>query len=173
MSYYNNIHFADLSEEHLEMLRNWRNTDEVKQFLVNKNHIKADEQIKWFAELDKRKNIYYIVYYENTAIGCASLVNIDYKKKTAQPGFFIGNIKFRNHPVAVFSVYKLIERAFNDLKLNHLESVVLAENKSAIQLYRFLGFGLTPINTELMNSKISRKQFYNNQSVIKKKLFGN
>jgi len=136
------IQLIPLSDQYLELLRNWRNSQEVNRFFRFREHITSQQQKEFFRNLLWHKEKYYILFYEGEPIGCAYIKNIDEKRQKAEPGFFIGELKWHNTPLASASLIKFLDFVFFENEITRLEGYVHCDNLSAIHLYKKLGFDI-------------------------------
>src|SRR5215469_8031030 len=76
-----------LKEEHLEMVRKWRNSDYVRNKMIFREYITPEMQLEWFRKINNDSNYYFIVEYQNKQVG---LVNIkDIADGVGESGFFL------------------------------------------------------------------------------------
>ncbi|WP_108947189.1 hypothetical protein [Shewanella halifaxensis] len=57
------ISFSDIEECDLEMIRQWRNSPEIRQFMVNSEIISPELQKQWFEGLKGDKTRLYSIVY--------------------------------------------------------------------------------------------------------------
>ena len=48
----NDIELIPLKEEHIEIIRNWRNSEDVSQYMYSDEFITPSMQKKWFQSLE-------------------------------------------------------------------------------------------------------------------------
>ena len=137
---YNNIILEPLSENKIELVRNWRNSPEISVNMHYQAHITKDEQIKWFNELQKENCYYFIVRANEKDAGLIHLNKINEKEKTAEVGLFIGEKDFVGTGVALYASSLLLLFAFEKLQLKKLKAKVNSNNITAINYNGFLGF---------------------------------
>ena len=59
------IKLRELKAEDIEMVRNWRNSKEVSQYMYTENHISPEQQKDWFEKISKDSSAqYWIIEYE-------------------------------------------------------------------------------------------------------------
>ncbi|HNR86389.1 MAG TPA: hypothetical protein PKN38_07250, partial [Taishania sp.] len=86
------ITLKPLTEEWLEIVRQWRNQTNVSQFMEFQATISPSEQLTWFKNITNA--YYFIILSDNTPVGLIDVKKIDNVKKTAETGLFIGNQAF-------------------------------------------------------------------------------
>jgi hypothetical protein len=77
------IALKSITENDLELIRNWRNSNSVVKHMFFQYNINHEEQQEWYRKLDKKHNLYFI-YNEQ---GVIHLKNIDWLKKKQKRGF--------------------------------------------------------------------------------------
>lgn len=134
------IKFKDILEadENLkEKIRQWRNKEDIRKFMINQEIISEDEHKKWLEKLKEDDRIkFWIVYFKELPIGIVNLQNIDHKNLTSEWGFHIGEQSYRGIGLSKKILYKLLQIFFNEMKFNILYTKVLSCNKTAINLYK-------------------------------------
>lgn len=136
-----NIIFKKLTEEYIEQVRLWRNSDHVKKYMYTKNHISHDQQKEWFKKIDNDNTRKYFVILTNSILtGLVSFSNIDYKKKSLYWAFYIGNKDKLSSGVGAYMEYYAIDYAISILNMEELYAEVITENSSVISLHKKFGF---------------------------------
>lgn len=135
------VKFLPIEEKHLEIIRNWRNSEEVKKYLIMETYITKEMQKQWYEAIkNKEDEIHWIVEADGNLIGKVDLRKIDKINKTAEWAFYIGEKSARGTGAAVLMEYQLLEYAFCNLKLHKLNCVVLDFNTRVIELHKKFGF---------------------------------
>ena len=134
------ITLTELAEDDIELLRGWRNTPEIANNMEFNGHISSNEQINWFANLNKKPNYYFIISHQNIKIGLIHLNEIDKENQSAHAGLFIAEKKYTGTGVALGASLMLLAFAFNELKLNTVFAKVKQSNTGAINYNKGLGF---------------------------------
>ena len=78
-----------LAEGDIEMVRQWRNSPAISQFMVYRDHITPEMQSSWFASLDPERDLHFIVRYSGNACGLADIKAVDWDQKTFVTGVFL------------------------------------------------------------------------------------
>lgn len=137
---YNNIVLEPLSENKIELVRNWRNSPEILANMQYQAIITKAEQIKWFEELQKENSHYFMVKANEKDAGLIHINKINEQEKTAEVGLFIGEKDFVGTGIALYASSLLLLFAFEKLQLKKLKAKVNSSNKIAIDYNGFLGF---------------------------------
>lgn len=137
----NDIELIPLKKEDLELVRSWRNSPEVSQYMYTDDIISEESQKLWFKKIEKENNsIYWIIRFENEKIGVASLTDIDIKNSKCFWGFYLGTTDIRGKGIGAKIEYKILEYVFENLKLNKLCGEVLSFNENVIRMHEKFGF---------------------------------
>ena len=133
------ISLKKIQKSDLELVRNWRNSDYVKQFMIFKDFISPQMQNEWFLKVDNDNNFYFIISYHNIPIGLANIKDINSELKTAEWGIFLCSPKFLNGVIAIRSTFLLLDFAFENLNIFSLYSTILSSNLSALNFNKQIG----------------------------------
>ncbi len=141
-----------VEERDLEMLRIWRNSAEVNQFMAFREHITIKMQKKWYRSLNMERNYYFIIHYENYPIGLTEIKNIN--NESGDLGIFIADTESLKIPLISFkAIFTIIDFAFTTLKLKALEATILSGNNRAIRFNQSFGFKVLDENCQSENKR--------------------
>ncbi|MEA3479818.1 MAG: hypothetical protein U9R60_16680, partial [Bacteroidota bacterium] len=73
-----NIRFIRLREIDIELIRKWRNSPDITQFMEFRDFISEDMQEEWFESIDTIYNMYYIIEYKGEKVGLINGKNINW-----------------------------------------------------------------------------------------------
>jgi UDP-4-amino-4,6-dideoxy-N-acetyl-beta-L-altrosamine N-acetyltransferase len=139
-----NIEFEnilDANDDLIELVRNWRNSKQVSQYMYTDHHISKEEHDKWVEKLrTKDTTKAWIIKYNGQPVGIAQLSNINYSEKTTEWGFYIADESLRGKGVGSASLLILIEIVFEEMNFNEMTTMVLENNSIAMKLYEKFGF---------------------------------
>ena len=71
------ITLTRLREDDIELVRKWRNSPGIQQYMEYREFITEEMQKKWFESINNLQNFYFIIEYENKKIGLINTSNID------------------------------------------------------------------------------------------------
>ncbi len=145
-----NIVVRRLIYDDIELVRNWRNSSHVNQFMEYRDFISTDMQEKWYKSVNNNHNMYFLIEYKKEKIGIINGKNIDWTKKTTEAGVFIANEKYLNTEVPFLVVLIFGELALMALGLTTYAHV-LKTNERAIRYNKFIGFKLSDGQEEIDN----------------------
>jgi UDP-4-amino-4,6-dideoxy-N-acetyl-beta-L-altrosamine N-acetyltransferase len=134
------IKLLRLGEEHIELVRGWRNDPKINKFMEYRENITEEMQKKWFLSINNDKNFFYIIEYKNQLIGLTEIKKIDYSNQSGEAGIFIYADEYLNSMVAYQVILTLFDFAFNHLKLALVYAYILKSNKRAVRFNKSLGF---------------------------------
>lgn len=127
------LEFKLITKSDLELVREWRMKPEVTKYLYTDPIITSEDQEKWFANLQKTNDEYWILSHKGNAIGYAALRNVS--NISADPGVFIGETKYRGKGLGKLAIEKIQDYAFSVVGLEKLYGPVLSGNYSALMAY--------------------------------------
>lgn|SRR5574344_860310 len=135
------IKLRNLEETDLEMVRNWRNSKEVSQYMYTENHISKEDQIKWFHRIKSDTSCkYWIIEFENKPLGLASITDINSVYDSCFWAFYLGDSSVRGAGIGAKVEYNILSFVFDELKLNKLRCEVFTFNDKVITMHEKFGF---------------------------------
>ena len=132
-----------LTQDDLELVRLWRNDDEIKKYMNFQEYITPEMQQKWFESINNPENFYYIIEYKGDKIGLVNDKNIDWEKKTAEGGMFIWDKRYINSIVPLKVSILILEIAYLLLGWNKTYIKVRKDNQRAIDYNKALGYEIS------------------------------
>jgi UDP-4-amino-4,6-dideoxy-N-acetyl-beta-L-altrosamine N-acetyltransferase len=130
-----------LTKEDIELVRIWRNSPEVSQFMYTENKISVEQQVAWFEKIkDDNTSKFWIIEYDNQKIGLASLTGISNTLSSCYWAFYLGTDIPRGGGIGSKIEYNILEYVFNELKLNKLRCEVMNFNDKVISMHEKFGF---------------------------------
>lgn len=126
-----------LTEDKLELVRQWRNDPKISQFMLFRDHITPEMQQNWFEKINNDNNYYFIIEYKEKEIGLVNIKDIDYSKGEGEAGLFIYDDSFF---ISFHISLCLNDFFFENLSGTQIRAFVLDENKRAIRFNKTLGY---------------------------------
>ncbi len=151
-----------IDESDIELLREWRNSKEVSDYMLTRTIITKEQQLVWFNKIkDDSSCINWIILSkEGKKMGMAGLSQIDRDTKSAVPGLYIGNEKFRNSFFGIEANYKVLSYSFNELGLEKISGTVLSSNSVALKMNLSFGYEIhTLLKDEIIIDGIGQDVF--------------
>jgi RimJ/RimL family protein N-acetyltransferase len=152
------VNLLPLSEEYIELIRNWRNQDHIREMMEYNEVISAAEQLTWFHNLDKQKNKYFLIATNDEFVGLTHLKNCT--DESAEAGLFIGNKKYLGTGIAFYASISILDLSFYELGLSKVDAKVKRTNLDAIRYNSTLGFKEQSIlNEDFLLMTISKENY--------------
>lgn len=156
-----------LSEETLELVRNWRNDTQIAQFMEFRDYISEQDQIHWFSNLQNA--YYFVIYSTGIPVGLIDLKKLDEQRTTAESGLLIGNKEFLGTGIALGASILLLDFAFHELYLQTVTAKINKHNSEAIKYNQLLGFEKQKnLSGDFEEWQINQRQFLSKRSVLEK-----
>lgn len=139
-----NIKLRKLSVDDYLTYHNWRNDTKVMQstsLQLDQYTEKETEQfISMIASQTNSKG--YMIEHKDSreTIGIISLINIDYKNRSAECIIDIGSKDMWGKGIGREAMSLILEFAFNELNLHRVYLQVFSFNERAVNLYKKIGF---------------------------------
>ena len=147
----------------------WRNSEYVNARFIDRRMFTKESHEAWLENFVKTGKVaQFIILLDGKGVGSVYLRDIDYDKKDAEFGIFIGEESARGKGVGTKSASLILEYAFNELKLDKVFLRVYKDNPSAIRSYEKAGFkktdGIEKINDngairEVIFMELEKKDF--------------
>ena len=129
-----------ITAEDLELVRFWRNSQQIRNNMIYKEYITPEMQLKWFETVNNYNNFFYIIQVNNDSIGLIDNKNTDWSIGTTESGLFLFDEKYFDTHYPIAASFILIEIGFFILNGKDAFIKVLRSNKRAIEYNSQLGF---------------------------------
>lgn len=136
------IVLSRLTENDLEIVREWRNKPEVQKYMEYREHITSEMQKVWFNKVNNDNNYYFILEVNGEKSGVFNLKGIDYDKSIAEKGTLIWSDALRGKGIGYRGNVLLLDFAFDVLNLKYVRSHILKDNVINQSLNKKFGFEL-------------------------------
>jgi len=135
------INLTELTRDDIELVRTWRNSPEVAQYMYTDSQITMKQQEAWFERVkDDARSKYWLIEYNERKIGLASLTDINFTLSSCYWAFYIGDNTVRGGGIGSKVEFNVLEYTFNELKLNKLRCEVMTFNDKVIAMHEKFGF---------------------------------
>ena len=124
-----------LKEKDLELLRQKRNSEAVRQKMYFREEISPEMQKKWFESVNNKNN-----GYKGEKIGMVHGKNINYEKRTCEGGIFLWDEKYLSTIIPTLVSVIMNDWSFLLGNYNAIYAKVLKENKTALAYNKLLGY---------------------------------
>ena len=164
------ITLVPLSEAHIELLRNWRNSDFVKKNMQYQGHITETQQLKWFRSLERDTSMYFLIQQDTSFIGCCNMKNIDAELGCAEGGIFLSEEKYLNSLLPIKAIFILYDWVFSNTSVNIIKAEIIKKNNRAIRFNKGLGFTINAEVDNMVFATLTCDDFYSKYRKYKKVL---
>ena len=134
------VKLVRLTEDKIELVRNWRNDPKISQYMEIRDHITVEMQKKWFASINNENNYYFIVNYKGQDVGLTNVKDIDFGKKIGEGGIFIYEDSLLNSDIPFRVIFALNDFCFGNLQLEKMIAHIMDDNQRAIDFNLVLGY---------------------------------
>jgi RimJ/RimL family protein N-acetyltransferase len=158
-----NIRLEPLHVDNIELLRIWRNTNEVRSKMLFQDYISTSDQIKWFNNLDDTQH-YYEIYFKSLLIGFTHVKNINWSKKVGEAGILLGNKDFIDSHIPIIAILMMMNHYFYNYTFNELHAKVRKDNTAALELNLSLGYQIKKEYSKYLLLHINSKKHFKQNS---------
>lgn len=162
-----------LKERDIELVRQKRNSDQIRQFMEYREYITPEMQEKWFRKINNIHNNYFVIQNGNKKIGLINGAQINWEKKeTGSGGVFIWETEYWDTKVPLASSLLLTDTSVL-LGLERTYAKILRDNKKAIAFNKALGYRLIEGEENSYNQRyvLSMKDYVEKRNRLREKLF--
>jgi UDP-4-amino-4,6-dideoxy-N-acetyl-beta-L-altrosamine N-acetyltransferase len=132
------INFINITNDEKEIIRNWRNHENVRNMMYSDHVITIGEHSKFIEGLRTDiKNFYWMVRKNRENIGTISLNRVDFKNFNAYIGIYTNPYLSGMGGLLIGCLKKL---AFDEGRLHTLKLEVIEGNERAVNFYKKAGF---------------------------------
>jgi UDP-4-amino-4,6-dideoxy-N-acetyl-beta-L-altrosamine N-acetyltransferase len=140
-----------LRETDIELLRQWRNSPQINQFMEFRGNISPEMQRDWFKSVDNFDNFYFIIEYQGKKIGLINSSHIEWDTVSSEGGIFLWDEQYYETFVPVWASLCLLETTYFVLGAGKSVIKTLKDNERAKKLNIHLGYELQPDQEEVYN----------------------
>ncbi len=156
-----------LTEDKIELVRNWRNDPKIQQYMFFRDYITPEMQQAWFAKIDNEYNHYFIIEYKGEEIGLVNFKDVDYENGIAESGTFIYEDKYLNSTLSYCVTFLQFDFGFNQLGLKQILATTRVDNERVHRFNDSLGFVIDKnrSNEDVIAYILNKEDYCNNQTV--------
>ncbi|NVO20914.1 MAG: GNAT family N-acetyltransferase [Bacteroidetes bacterium] len=133
-----------LTLEDIELVRQMRNSDDIRQVMQYRQEITPEMQLAWFERINNFENYYYIVEYQGEKIGLINDKNMDWDARTSESGVFFWDKDYIHTFIPILASLVMLEMGFYYLDWNTSYVHVMRDNPAAIAYTKQIGYVLCP-----------------------------
>lgn len=140
------IYLRPITKKDTDLVVSWRNNQRIQNNFIFQGPFTREIHNHWLdTEVADGRVVQFIIIEKlgQHPIGSVYLRDIDYEKKCAEYGIFIGEDVAVGKGYGTQATKKVIAYAFETLGLKRIYLKVFADNLNAIQSYKDVGFKVT------------------------------
>jgi hypothetical protein len=165
------ISLIRLKVDDIELVRQKRNSDEIRKNMVFKDIISPNQQLTWFKSINNIYNNYFIIEYDKKKIGLINGKNIDFEQRTSEGGIFFweNTIATKFIPALCSSIMNDYTFILNEFNTSYIK--ILNSNLSAISYNKQIGYKkCNKLKTDGSFSwfELNKEDYFNNTKKIRK-----
>jgi UDP-4-amino-4,6-dideoxy-N-acetyl-beta-L-altrosamine N-acetyltransferase len=155
------ITLSRLGENDIELIRQWRNSPQINQFMEYRGNITPEMQREWFRSVDNFNNFYFIIEYQGKKIGLINSSLIEWDTVSSEGGIFLWDEQYYETFVPVWASLCLLETSYFVLGAGRSVIKTLKDNERAKKLNIHLGYELMEGQEEVYNQSylLTRESF--------------
>lgn len=129
-----------IKKEHCEMIRLWRNDRKISQNMFYHKTITYEMQHQWFERIDNNEHFFFLILYQQKAVGLINISSIDWSNRSAFSGLFIYEDSCIGTDVPVRASLAMLDVFFLLGGIEKVCAKVRGDNKIAHRYNTQLGF---------------------------------
>lgn len=144
-----------ITQEDTPFIVKWRNNENVRKNFIFQEKFTEEMHLNWLStKVASKEVVQFIIKIKenNKPIGSVYFKDINYSKKEAEFGIFIGEDDSRGKGYGTEAVKLALDYVFNVINLETIILRVFADNKSAINSYKSAGFIFDCIKTDFIKT---------------------
>lgn len=145
-----------ITVEDTPLIVKWRNNENVRKNFIFQEPFTEEMHLNWLnTKVASKEVVQFIIKVKenNKPIGSVYFRDIDYVKKEAEYGIFIGEDDERGKGYGSEVVKLALDYAFNELDLDTIILRVFADNKFAIKSYESAGFTFDRLEKDFIKTE--------------------
>lgn len=134
---YSYKNFVELDEEEIRLVWSWRNDEQIRRWMTNKEEIPFENHLKFVESLNHREDKYYWLAYKNEQpVAVLDIIDVDFEKETTEPGYYL-NPELLNSGEGLFFNYNFRSFLFHTLGFNSVTGNIKVGNERAFRMSTF------------------------------------
>lgn len=134
------VKFLKMSVEHLEMIRNWRNSPDVKKYMYTDQYITEKVHHNWYNRVkDDTTKVYWVIEVDKILVGLVNLYNIDNQNKRCYWAYYLADPSVRGKGLGRLIELNILSYVFENLGLNKLCCEILGFNDIVVKIHQKYG----------------------------------
>jgi len=163
------INLERLHLNHLEMVRQWRNSNAVRTRMHYQEKISPQQQISWFEQLSLLNNWYFVASVNQNPFGLLHVKNINWEKLVGESGAFIGDHVHVGDVETGLAILAFMDFAFLILGLDQLTAKYHPGFKKTVDLNNMLGYTVTDEESNgFVRASVTLENYLQKTSALRK-----
>jgi methionyl-tRNA formyltransferase len=140
MFVFEDYRLRQLTEQDLNLVRNWRNSDHVRANMYTDHIISEEEHRAWFQRVMVDPTVRYLILeYRDRPVGLVNFTAIDTRNSKCMWGFYLGETDLPRGSGTIMG-YLSMNYVFEEIQIRKVSGEVLDFNEPSQKLFRRLGF---------------------------------
>lgn len=153
------IELRSLGQKDLELVREKRNSEAVRNKMLYRDIITKEQQKQWYNKLNPISDFYFLIETDGNSYGLINVKDIDHKSGSSESGLFIWDERALQSHIPVLASWLLSEAGYGIMGGHNTQIRVLKENKAAIEFNIKMGFTIKKEEGDVVFMHQSRKSF--------------
>ena len=137
-----------LSDQQIETIRAWRNSDWVRPMMRYRDVISPEQQRAWFDGLDACRDWYFCTSTTDRPFGLFHVKGVDWSARSGEAGGFVGERDRIGGPEAARATLALMDFAFAVLELETLNATYRGDHHAIKTFNAGLGYEIRARDTD-------------------------
>ncbi len=161
-----------LEEGDLDKLRQWRNSDYVREKMVSTSLITAEQQAAWFQKISHDPSqMHWIIEYKGRPVGSTNVKvpvigETVVSARVLEPGLYIGEPDYQGNILAFAPTLAMYDYCFSHFSVTEFSAAVKPDNDAALKYNRQLGYEIS--GQDVFVRLRLQKEVYERQTVTLK-----
>ena len=161
-----------LEEGDLDKLRQWRNSDYVREKMVSTSLITAEQQAAWFQKISHDPSqMHWIIEYKGRPVGSTNVKvpvigETVVSARVLEPGLYIGEPDYQGNILAFAPTLAMYDYCFSHVSVTEFSAAVKPDNDAALKYNRQLGYEISG-QDDFVRLRL-QKEVYERQTVTLK-----
>lgn len=151
----------------IELVRQWRNQEEIRSQMFVSDTISASDQRLWFNKIDNCFNYFFIIERDKVPLGVIFAKDVDLETRVGEGGIFIGDLKYWNTDIPARASILLLYFCFEHLGITQSWIKLKKDNPAAINFNKSLGYQWVENQGMEVRMQLSAQDFFS-APIVKK-----
>lgn len=149
----------------IELVRSWRNSPEIQQWMIYQNDVSPEQQVIWFESINNPFNYYFVIEQNGFPVGIIYAKDVNGLSLEGEGGIFIGVPAFRETDIPARASILWIWVCFTYFKIKNSKIRVKKKNTTAVAFNTFLGYQRVGEEGEVLFMELEKDSFLNSKAL--------